>query len=296
MSRHRTTAALVLVLLVGTASATAQGAVPRIVFPVVARVAYSDDFGAPRGTGPHQGNDIMAARKAKVVAVERGTVTKWTQSANAGCMLYLHGRSGTEYLYVHLNNDRTMRNDTHNNSTCVNGIAYAKGLRSRQTVRAGQLIGYVGDSGDADGIATHLHFELHPNGGRAVSPYKWLRGAWRHLYARPGDGVTTLRLSVEGRVLGVNTDADPDRVRVRVARVVLSNGWWMRPARDATFTVPPGSAVSRRRADGEVAAATFGDVAPGQRVTITTGDFPQTLLYARARPGRHAGATILIRG
>src|SRR5918994_5814396 len=99
----------------------------------------------------------MAPKRSLAVAVEAGTVRFWTTSARAGCMLYLHGESGTTYLYVHLNNDLTDGND--NRGKCVPGIAYADGLRSGAKVRAGQVIAYNGDSGDADGIDPHLHFE-----------------------------------------------------------------------------------------------------------------------------------------
>lgn len=293
MSRHRTTAALFLVLVVGTASPTAQAAVPRLVFPVVAKVSYTDDFGAPRGSGRHEGNDIMAAKKSKVVAAEPGRVSIYNRSTRAGCMLYLYGRSGTTYLYVHLNNDRTMKND--NDGGCRRGVAYAPGLRDSQWVRAGQLLGYVGDSGDADGIASHLHFELHPKGGNAVSPYKWLRAAWRNLYARPTPDVSPLSVTVSGSVVSTRTDTDPDRVRVRVARVVLSNGWAMRPARAVTFSVPPEATVSRRSPSGTVSAARFADLAEGQFVTVETTQFAQTLAFARALPAVHAAATVLIR-
>src|SRR5262249_28653879 len=100
---------------------------PQLVFPVVGPVTYSDDFGAPRAGGPHQGNDIMAARHDPAVAVEAGSVKFWTTSATAGCMLYLYGTSGTTYLYIHLNNDLTAKND--NRGKCVPGTAYAPGLK-----------------------------------------------------------------------------------------------------------------------------------------------------------------------
>src|SRR5436190_9653271 len=166
---------IVMLVLVAGANASLAKSVPRLVFPVVGAVTYSDDFGAPRAGGAHQGNDILADKKAPAVAVESGKVKFWTTSATAGCMLYLYGDSGTTYLYIHLNNDLTSHND--NDGSCVAGTSYAPGLKDGARVTAGQLIGYVGDSGDANGIHPHLHFEVHPNDGAAVDPYPYLRKA-----------------------------------------------------------------------------------------------------------------------
>src|SRR6266550_4601665 len=101
MRRHRTTARGILLLLLGLGlaaaggSATAQtppkkGVPAKIIFPVVGPTSYTDDFGSPRPQGPHQGNDIMAPRKALAVSAEAGKVKFWTTSAAAGCLLYLY--------------------------------------------------------------------------------------------------------------------------------------------------------------------------------------------------------------
>jgi len=171
---HRTGARGVLLLfcvlgLAGTAVAAVapKGSVPTLIFPVAGPTTYIDDFGQARPGGPHQGNDLMAAKKTPVIAVEPGKVKFWTTSSSAGCMLYLYGVSGTTYMYIHLNNDLTMHND--NRGKCVAGGSYARGLKDGAKVQAGQMIGYVGDSGDADGGGSHLHFEVHPGGGAAVS-------------------------------------------------------------------------------------------------------------------------------
>src|SRR5207244_10986426 len=145
----------------------------------------------------HQGNDLMAAKKTPVVAVEPGKVKFWTTSAAAGCMLYLYGDSGTTYIYIHLNNDLTMRND--NRGKCVPGVSYARGLKDGAKVQAGQMIGYVGDSGDANGIALHLHFEVHPGGGAAVSPYPYLQSAQKLLFF--GKTGTPFTLMLTGTVV-----------------------------------------------------------------------------------------------
>src|SRR5437868_10421969 len=204
MMRHRTGARGVLLLfcvlgLAGTASAAVvpKGSVPTLIFPVAGPTTYIDDFGQPRPGGPHQGNDLMAAKKTPVVAVEPGKVKFWTTSASAGCMLYLYGASGTTYMYIHLNNDLTMRND--NRGKCVPGVSYARGLKDGARVQAAQMIGYVGDSGDANGGTSHLHFEVHPGGGAAVSPFSYLQTA-QHLlfFAKAG---TPFTLALTGTVV-----------------------------------------------------------------------------------------------
>jgi murein DD-endopeptidase MepM/ murein hydrolase activator NlpD len=189
---------LILVAATLAAPAAAQAEVPRLIFPVVGPSTYTNDFGAPRGSGRHEGVDIMAPKKSLAVAVEAGTVRFWTTSARAGCMLYLHGKSGTSYLYIHLNNDRTLKND--NSGACVQGIAYARGLKNGARVAAGQTIAYVGDSGDANGGASHLHFEVHPNGGGAANPYRHLRSARELLFA-PAPGSDVFRLAMRGTVV-----------------------------------------------------------------------------------------------
>jgi hypothetical protein len=229
MAPRRLTARSLLILLAAvvplagpaSASALADGTpsadVPRLIFPVVGPVTYTDDFGDARGSGRHEGNDIMAPKKAVAVAVEAGTVKFWTSSWRAGCMLYLYGASGTTYLYIHLNNDRTSGND--NSGACVQGIAYARGLRSGARVKAGQMIGYVGDSGDANGGSAHLHFEVHPGDGGATSPYPYLRRAQRLLFA-PQPGSDEFSLRMKGTVL----TAEATSATLRVNRLVRFPG------------------------------------------------------------------------
>lgn len=186
-----------LLLAAGAAAASAEAAVPQLVFPVLGEVSYIDDFGDPRVQGSHEGNDIMAPRWAPVVAAEAGKVTFWTTSPRAGCMLYLYGKSGTTYMYIHLN-DRPRGNGT--SGGCVSGVAYAPGLKSGATVAAGQLIGFNGNSGDAARTGTHTQFEVHPGGGGPVNPYPYLRRARRLLFTAPVG--STFTLALKGRVAG----------------------------------------------------------------------------------------------
>jgi len=233
----------------------------------------------------------MAARRTPVVAVEPGRVRIYRRSASAGCMLYLYGASGTTYMYVHLNDDLTTKDD--NKATnCRLGVAYAPGLRNDQRVRAGELIGFVGNSGDARGIAPHLHFELHPNGGRAVSPYKWLRVAPRLLYTVRG-GVDSVRLGLTGILKEVGEDS----VVVRVSRVLVSAGpgaTWI--SRRLRIALTPELIVERRAKDGRVGTTSLAKAQVDERVKLWTPYFKPTLATRLAGPRTLASAKILLLG
>jgi murein DD-endopeptidase MepM/ murein hydrolase activator NlpD len=117
--------------------------------PVQGPVAFTDSFGAPRGGGrrKHQGVDMMSPRGTPVVASVSGAVRRSDNGAG-GIAYYLEGDDGNVYYGAHLQ-------------------SYVGGTGS---VEQGTVVGYVGNTGDAAGGPTHLHFEIHPGGGAAVNP------------------------------------------------------------------------------------------------------------------------------
>jgi hypothetical protein len=280
MISRRMTARGILLLALGllTLVAGASAAAPpsKIVFPVLGSVKYGDDFGDARPGGPHQGIDIVAAKRTLALAAEAGKVEFWARSASAGCMLYLHGQSGTDYDYIHLNNDLTARND--NRGNCVAGTAYAKGLKNGAKVFAGQVVGYVGDSGDANGAHAHLHFELHPGRKAAVDPYPWLQRATHLLFATPRGSAVTLEL--RGTIVSVEDAA----LQLRVSSL---GAWPMgqkqtRLKRLLLVAVAPDAFVQLVPKIGAPGtAATMADAQPKQQVDIWTAPAPATLKAQR---------------
>jgi hypothetical protein len=290
LGSHRTTArGLVLLSLVGVFSGTAKAAtVPAVTaFPVVGNVTYTDDFGAPRPQGPHEGNDIMSVRHQPAVAFEGGKVQKHV-TASGNCMLYLHGRSGMNYVYIHLNNDLTASND--NTGGCKNRVAYAPGLVSGQTVRRGQLVGYVGDSGDANGLQPHLHFEIRRPAGRAIDPYPYLRRATHLLYPRPAAADPVSLVFRRATLVA----ADDRTITIRTRREVLRPYGWSYPyRRKIVLTIASGMLVERRTAAGITAAGiTAADI--GKILRAWTPAFTPSWKTQRAPVGVLVASRILL--
>lgn len=134
------------------------------VFPVQGPVEFIDSWGYPRMMGTpsahwHQGTDIFAPRGTPLVASESGVLDRVGVASLGGNRLWVKGDSGTEYYYAHL-------------------TAYAAGIADGVRVNAGDVVGYVGDSGNAKGTPTHCHFEVHPGGGGAVNPYPLLKATY----------------------------------------------------------------------------------------------------------------------
>ena len=280
---RRLLSTIVLLLVAGLAAASAPPAgtskVPQLIFPVVGKATYFDDFGAARGQGGHQGNDLMTTWRSPAVAVEAGKVKFHTTSARAGCMLYLYGASGTTYLYIHLNNDLTAKND--NKGKCVAGGAYWKGLKDGARVAAGQPIAYNGNSGDADQAGYHLHFEVHPGGGAAVSPFRYLNRAKKLLF--PVQPESNFTAALRGSV--VAADGVERSLTLMVERLQSWPGGLRitNVKRTVELSVPP-SAVISDPLGALIASAQLAKLKKGQPAVAWTAIAPATIEAALGTP------------
>jgi murein DD-endopeptidase MepM/ murein hydrolase activator NlpD len=133
--------------------------VPLDVAPVRGTCRFANSWDASRGGGrAHVGVDLISPSGTPVVAVANGTLTRRTQGAAlSGNAWWLTTSTGTYFFYAHLS-------------------SFASGLSVGSRVQAGDVIGYVGATGNA--VSPHLHFEIHPNGGEPVNPYSaiWMIG------------------------------------------------------------------------------------------------------------------------
>jgi Peptidase family M23 len=163
------------------------------VFPTAGPVSYWDGWGDYRGDIPgnfHIGVDIMGSKLQPLVAATNGTITHIVQNhVTAGWGLVITDDEGWDYRYYHMNND-TPNTDDHSNPL---GWRFAPGIEEGSRVVAGQLIGYMGDSGDSED-ATHVHFEIHRPGpaAEAINPFPSVRAAQKSTRCNAPAGLAEL--------------------------------------------------------------------------------------------------------
>lgn len=158
-------AALFLALtVIGPVAVAAES--PIEVFPHLDENAdYVNDFGVFARDRIHMGIDIFSPKGTPVVAVADGFIVRMSRGVKAGYYIVLRHGGGWETFYVHLNND--LRGDDGRGGWSA---AFAEGIEPGMYVEAGTVIGYVGDSGNAEHTPPHTHFELHYR-GKAVDPW-----------------------------------------------------------------------------------------------------------------------------
>ena len=132
----------------------------RYAFPVYGKASVADDFGAARAdTGVHLGNDVFAPFGAPVLAVADGVVEKVGTLPISGNRLWLRTPAHDEFFYAHLS-------------------AFSPDAVNGHRVKAGTVLGFTGNTGDAEPTPPHVHFEIHPGGKDAIDPHAILL-AWQ---------------------------------------------------------------------------------------------------------------------
>jgi murein DD-endopeptidase MepM/ murein hydrolase activator NlpD len=140
------------------------------VFPVYGPCSFGDTFGAPRpwiASGWHHGEDIFGQLGTPLLAVADGTVFSVGWNDLGGYRLWLRDREGNEFYYAHLS-------------------AFSPFAVNGRQVKAGTVLGFMGNTGDAETTPYHVHFEIHPVGllymgyDGVVKPHPYLM-AWRRL-------------------------------------------------------------------------------------------------------------------
>jgi murein DD-endopeptidase MepM/ murein hydrolase activator NlpD len=153
------------------------GSYRSLVFPVLGPVTYEDGWGACRDgcTRSHVGTDIIGVQMQPLLAAVDGTITRISPVATgiSGVAISITGPDGWRYNYFHVNNDTPGTDD----GASLEAWEIAPGLEVGSTVRAGQIIGYMGNSGNAEESVTHLHFEIRDPSGIAQPSFASLKAA-----------------------------------------------------------------------------------------------------------------------
>ena len=279
--------AMVLMPLVGLSSApanaSAEGSVPGasssfaiaaelgelveypLTFPVEGDHHFTDWFWSRRSHGIHHAQDIMADKMVPVVAAADGTIRQVNWSADTApdrdrcCTIVLAHDDGWQSRYIHLNNDTPGSDDGA-------GWGIANGIGPGVRVAAGEVIGWVGDSGNAETTSPHLHFELLNPDGVYVNPFHALAqagGNWLGWGAADPlfDGSRLLSVGARG--------ADVRRLQVVLNELGISSG----PA-DGIFGRLTAAAVRGFQLDVGISAD--GLVGPATRVALDARYDPGT--------------------
>lgn len=154
---------------------SAEDIVRDIEFPVLGDSSYTSSFGDPRSGGrTHEGVDIFAAKMTPFVSAVDGVVSLITfTERDWGNGVFIRDGDGYSYRYLHVNNDTPGTDDGAGGSVYAFPGTIVRGTR----VMRGQLIGWVGDSGNAEDTAPHLHFEIRTPDDTPLDPYQSLQAA-----------------------------------------------------------------------------------------------------------------------
>jgi Peptidase family M23 len=170
-------------LALGAPGPVGAAVIKPIMFPVDGAVTYIRDFGAPRSGHTHEGNDLIGKKMLPLLAAVDGVVFRLTfnNTSSGGNSVTIKAADGWTYHYLHVNND-TPGTD---NGLATRDQAFPSTVVVGATVKKGQVIAYMGDSGNAESTSPHLHFEIRQPAlsgqyiGTPIDPYDSLQAAIR---------------------------------------------------------------------------------------------------------------------
>ena len=277
--------ALCAALLAPDAARAQDAQVHDILFPVIGEVTYTDTFGAPRGSGrTHEGQDLMGDKMQPLVAADSGVITMLTwPEPSYGYYIELTADDGWTYSYVHINDDTPGTDD----GAAERDDVYGPGIDEGVHVERGQLLGYLGDSGNAENTAPHLHFEMRDASGALVNPMASLDAAER-ADAPVGDAEPSPipRLAGDDRVataIAVSVRGWPDGA----TRAVLAAGDRYAEALPASVLASQQDAPLLLVGPGGLSAALTGELERlGAADVIVVGTVPTSVDDALVSQGR----------